>query len=144
MIPVCPDERGGDTRDVQRHHAHRVGACRSHPRLVGERSGRDATVHAAGQQPREDLYEISRVLDPRVVLPVGSVHVGLDGRVVERAVRKAVDQSDVQTGRLEVGVQLVEVFAGEQLARLLRGEPQAQPERSGGREPAFERRSVPA
>ncbi len=39
-------------------------------------------------------------------------------------------------------MQLVEAVAGEQLARFLRGEPQAQAERSRGREPAFERRSV--
>ena len=70
VIPMCLHGSGGDTGDVQRHRAHRVGAAEASG-FVGERSGRHAAVTPRGGFAR--IVMDPACTDPRVGLPIGRV-----------------------------------------------------------------------
>ena len=136
------DQRLGDARDVRRDRPPRLRVGAGHPGLVGQRRGRDAAVDALGQQPAQDLDQVERVADPRRIAPVRRVDVRLDRRAVKGAVRKAVDDRDVQPLAIEELAELGEPVAFEQLARLARREAQPEAERRRRREPRLQRRRV--
>jgi hypothetical protein len=88
----------------------------------------------------QDLDQIERVRDARVVAPVRRVDVRLDRRAVKRAVGKAVDDRDVQAFTIEERSERPQVVAREELAGLTRRQPKPESERLGRREPRLERR----
>jgi hypothetical protein len=109
-----------------------------HPWLVRQWHGRHAAVDAARQQTPEDLDQVQCVTDPRLVSPVRRVHVRLDDGAVERAVGEPVDERDVQACRVEEGAELAEMVSLQQFARIPRGEPKSNSERSRRREAGLE------
>ena len=111
-------ERFGDPRDVRGDRRPILLAGAGHPGLVRQRRGGDAAVHVIRHEPPQDLDEVQGVLHPRVVAPVRGVDVRLDRRAVKGAVRKAVDDCDVETLAVEKRLEVGETVAVQQLARL--------------------------
>ena len=67
------------------------------------------------------------MVDARVLLPIGSVHVLFDYCLVKCPVRKAVDERHVETFRIEIRTEFLEAVPFEQLGRVSRGQPQSEP-----------------
>ena len=91
-----------------------------HPGLVRERRGGDAAIDVIRHEPPQNLDQVQRVLHPRVVAPVRRVDVRLYRRAVKGAVRKAVDDGDVETFAVEKRSEVGETVAVQQLARFSR------------------------
>ena len=109
-----------------------------------DRHGRDRHGARAGRDERdEDLREVKRVERAVRVGPVRVVDARLHRLVMEIAVRKAVERARRE---MPLGEPVAEsrdaVRLGEQLARGLRGEPEADAEFARGREDVAHARCV--
>ena len=100
------------------------------PRLVRQRHGRHAAVEAVGQERREDVDQVGRVAHARRVAPVRRVDVRLDDGAVERAVREAVDDRDVQPVVVEERAEAARGCPSSELAGVARRQAQADAERA--------------
>ena len=72
---------------------------------------------SSGTSRRRISNQVQRVLHACVVAPVGRIDVGLDRSAVKGAVRKAVDDGDVETFAVEKRPEVGEMTAVQQRAR---------------------------
>ena len=136
------DQGLGDADDVSRDRIPRRPIVDCHPRLVRERSRRDAAFSTVRQQAAQNLDQILGVTNARSIAPVRRVHLGLDDGAVKGTVRESVDERHVQPVLVEKAAERLQSVSLQQLSRFPRGEAKTQTERCRGREPGFELRGV--